>query len=363
MINYKVIKINLIILLIINGPIFLPVFISNKSFKKYIKLGPKLENSLGKQIYSRYRDIVQYNEKCFKKDYLFAISPKRNSSCEHESIEFQTSLYFGDYGNRTSKKIKRFNKKSELVIIGDSHAMGFGVKNEETFSHYLSSKNVPNLNLAVSGYSTFLELKRLEDFSAKNSQFYKNIRTIVIQYCDNDLNSNRYYQIKSNKFNIKNIDRYHNLIDKRSEKIIWEFGENNLYEDRQKALGSIIIFYQYYFNKVKSFARLFLSNFIDKYKFIPENEANHADPFFKVLERFPSLLKDKNIIILISSSWGKDDKIIEKQFKEASKKYSIGNDIKVLEPNLSQIDYFMADEHLNKEGHQKLGIELLKIIN
>ena len=43
MINYKVIKINLIILVIINGPIFLPVFISNKSFKKYIKLGPSLK--------------------------------------------------------------------------------------------------------------------------------------------------------------------------------------------------------------------------------------------------------------------------------------------------------------------------------
>lgn len=364
MINYKILRINLIILLVINLPLFLPVLISSKSLNRYLKLGPKLEKvTLGKKIYSSFRDIVQFNEECFKKDNIYAVSPKKYSSCSHESIEFQTSLYFGEFGNRTNWDLDRTTKKPSLLIIGDSHAMGFGVNYEDTFSYYLASRNLNNLNLAVSGYSTFMELKRLEDFSRSNPNLYKDINTIVIQYCENDLNPNIFYQDKNNDLIVKDIEIYHNHMDNRSKKAKWKFGENNIYKDVNKTFSSINIFYKYQYDKFKSFFKLILSNFIKKYQSTPRNQRNHADPFFKVLERFPYLLEDKKIIILISSSWGNLNKTLENQFKKASKKYPIAKEIKVLDSNLGHLDYFIADEHLNKVGHEKLGILLLKMIN
>jgi hypothetical protein len=78
----------------------------------------------------------------------------------------------------------------EIVVVGDSQAMGWGVSQDLTFSSLLENAlGKPILNAAISSYGTARELKILERIDLSNLKF------LIIQYSDNDYRENRtYYQ-------------------------------------------------------------------------------------------------------------------------------------------------------------------------
>ena len=82
-----------------------------------------------------------------------------NGTCKFDDIEFNTTLNFTDEGRNTGPK----PDGTGIAVIGDSHAMGWGVDDLETFSAHLQrlSKR-PVYNLAVASYGTSRELIRLE---------------------------------------------------------------------------------------------------------------------------------------------------------------------------------------------------------
>ena len=55
-----------------------------------------------------------------------------------------------------------FTKRPGIAVLGDSHAMGWGVNDDETFSAVLEKKiDKPVYNLAVSGYGTIREFNKI----------------------------------------------------------------------------------------------------------------------------------------------------------------------------------------------------------
>ncbi len=146
------------------------------------------------------REIWQSNEQCieFDKDLVFV--PKK-TSCKLKNVEFNTTLTFDEYG-RYSEHPKN-STNDGIVVLGDSHAMGWGVNDNDTFAALLEKKiNKPVYNLAVSGYGTPRELIRLE-----KSNLIDKVDTIIIQYCYNDYGENKNFRINEEdvakqKFNI-----------------------------------------------------------------------------------------------------------------------------------------------------------------
>ena len=75
--------------------------------------------------------IWQANPDCIEFDDKIIFKPKE-TTCEFNNLEFKTSLTFDENG-RYSDNYRDITKKS-VVVLGDSHAMGWGVNDNETFN-------------------------------------------------------------------------------------------------------------------------------------------------------------------------------------------------------------------------------------
>jgi len=105
-----------------------------------------------------------------------------NRTCQFDDIEFKTTLSFTDEGRNTGAK----PAGKGIAVIGDSHAMGWGVNDDETFAARLQKlTGRPVYNLAVASYGSARELIRLEKSAVRDK-----VDTIILQYCNNDKSEN-----------------------------------------------------------------------------------------------------------------------------------------------------------------------------
>ena len=283
--------------------------------------------SIQKKIYFRgYRDILHYNANCIKFDKNLLYKPK-SGVCNFKNAEFDTNLTFNEFlriheGNNTEKI-----KKTDLVVLGDSIAMGWGVNDNETFSYHLQKLlNQRVYNMGVSSYGTVREIKRL-----KQSPYYEDIETIVIQYHRNDMFEN--IKLKINKD--YNLD---------------EYNKNFNYEKINNSnLGFIL-------RNFKSAIRLFFSDIID-FLFKEENlelmnfswDKEHLEPVIKKNID----LKDKRVIVVVPiPPW-------QKLFNFPK----VNEEIEYLLIKLNKEHFFVIDDHPNMFGHREIAEKIYSYLN
>ncbi len=125
----------------------------------------------------------------FDRELLYKPRP---GTCEFRNVEFNTTLHFDERGYRKSASPRAApdaTARPRLVMLGDSHTMGWGVEDDETFASLLASEfGYPTVNLGVSSYGTARELRRLEHYVELRPD-----DVIVLQYSDNDLPENRHF--------------------------------------------------------------------------------------------------------------------------------------------------------------------------
>jgi hypothetical protein len=103
-------------------------------------------------------------------------------TCTFDDIEFKTTLTFTAEGRETGPK----PAGAGIAVIGDSHAMGWGANDEETFAAQLQAlSGRPVYNLGVASYGTARELIRLQ-----KSGVLDKVDTVILQYCNNDKSEN-----------------------------------------------------------------------------------------------------------------------------------------------------------------------------
>ena len=118
---------------------------------------------------------------CIKPDPDLIYVPS-HGTCAFDDIEFKTTLTFSAEGRDTGPK----PAGAGIAVIGDSHAMGWGVNDTETFAAQLQAlSGRPVYNLGVASYGTTRELIRLQ-----KSGVLDKVDTIVLQYCNNDMREN-----------------------------------------------------------------------------------------------------------------------------------------------------------------------------
>lgn len=108
----------------------------------------------------------------------------------------------------------------DIVVVGDSFAMGEGVGHDETFARQLEAlTGLKVLNLGVSSYATYREMKMLERVDLSR------VKVVVVQYCPNDVGENRYYYDKGNKLPITPRDRFEQAAKASLETRGYHFGD------------------------------------------------------------------------------------------------------------------------------------------
>ncbi len=283
--------------------------------------------SIQKKIYFEgYRNIWQYNNNCTSYDKNLLYRPK-SGECEFNNPEFKTKLKFDNFKRINVESNKEISLNDYILVLGDSVAMGWGVNDDETFSHYLEKKlDKKVLNLAVSSYGTVREIKRL-----KMSPYYEESKDIIIQYHPNDLGENK--ELNINKVYSKND--FDKIFENQKLK------KNNI----QVILGTF-----------KSSLRLFFSDIIDKV--FREKNLELIDfkidqkYLEKVLEENLNIQEKRVIIALIVQPW---QKVLNFPNKSDKLEYVL---IK-----LDKSQFFTIDDHPNSLGHMKIADELVKYFN
>jgi len=270
------------------------------------------------------RNIWQAQPDCVVFDPEVIYKPK-HGVCHFDNVEFRTVLNFSAEGRYTGDK----PAGKGIAVLGDSHAMGWGVGDEETFSAELQRlSGRPVYNLAVSSYGTVRELMWME-----KSGLLDTVDAIIIQYCDNDLEENVGFVPPSPQDAKK---EFATITQARGASLSSELKLLNK--------GYWLTF------------RIPLS--LLKIRLLPEPPKDFLPHYQPVVDAFSQheALKAKRIIIFYSNAKGGKFRAFP-----AGKARQLPN-VEFVDLNLERDDYYRIDDHLTSAGHNKVAQRLYELI-
>lgn len=271
------------------------------------------------------RNIWQNQPGCAVFDEQLIYRP-RTGACAFRNAEFDTVMNFSG-GVRLQKPLA--GSRPGIAVVGDSHAMGWGVNDDETFSALLQERlGRPVHNLAVSSYGTPRELIALEV-----SGLLDKVDTVVIPYSDNDIDENRHFRPASGA---ENRDKFAQVTHRSPASLSQQMPF--LYAGFRYAL------------KVPFAGIKALWRGEPTLDFSP-----HHQPLVAAIGRHDAL-KGKNVIVFYSNSGGK-------RFRH----FPAGADpilphVRFADLGIGRENYFALDDHLTANGHRYVAARLAEII-
>lgn len=269
-----------------------------------------------------YRKIWQTQKECIEFDINLIFRPAIGK-CIFKNVEFSTELNFDHKGRITKNSL--IENKNGIAIIGDSHAMGWGVNDDETFAALLEKKlNKKIYNLAVSGFATKRELERL-----KISNLLEKVDIVIIQYSNNDYHEN-----------LSSINKINSIDDNKKKFSQLVSAEMSFFERLRKGIRySFVIPLHLIKNK---------KNYLDWYQ--------HEESFYAIIKEY-NFLNKKELIVIYSNG-------MDQNFKNFPNRISAKfSNLKYINIPYSKDDFFLVDGHLNIKGHKKIADILYKLIN
>lgn len=293
-------------------------------------------------IYTRTtRNVWQYQKQCISADPDLIYVPP-TGSCEFSNMEFDTVLNFDRNGrfvpDRAVNGPDATDTRPGIAVLGDSHAMGWGVNDGDTFANVLQSgTDKPVFNLAVSSYGTQRELRRL-----MLSPVLDRVDTVIIQYCDNDLGENTAkidFEDEAKKFAA--------TLENRVEPSARTIGNHLAAILTTHALRKALTLP---FRPLREVFRKALGR--NGKDFSPHFEALQS-----VLSDYESTLVGKKVIIFYSNAHGNRFDNFEKFTIDGL------DDVTLVDLAIPRNKYFAVDDHLTTDGHRFVGEKLLELIN
>jgi hypothetical protein len=156
------------------------------------------------QVYRHFnRSLIQFDPQCARYDAGLAYTLKPGE-CTFANIEFRNRYRANSAGLRDEEAAL---DAPDVIVIGDSHSMGWGVDQEQALPQVLGRKTGRKvLNGAVSSYGTVREMLMLDRLNTSH------LRVLVVQYSDNDLPENRTFREKGNYLPIMRQEQYDTVV-------------------------------------------------------------------------------------------------------------------------------------------------------
>jgi hypothetical protein len=167
-------------------------------------LTPTPLRRLVQQVYRHFnRSLIQFDPHCARYDagVSYTLQP---GTCTFENIEFRNTYRINKAGLRADDASL---DGPDVIVVGDSHAMGWGVEQDEALPQLLARKTgLKVLNAAVSSYGTAREMLML------NRLDISRLRVLVVQYSDNDLLENRAFERAGGRLPIMSEAQYRGIV-------------------------------------------------------------------------------------------------------------------------------------------------------
>jgi hypothetical protein len=227
-----------------------------------------------------------------------------------------------------------------IAVIGDSHTMGWGVQDEETYAAELQRlSNRPVFNLGVASYGTVRELMRLE-----KSGMLDRVDTVILQYCADDLKENRVNRINSAA---ENREKFNKITTGK-------MSTSRLLRMFLKAYGYA---FSFPFKRTRATADKTTPAKAAAAKApaaqAPDDFLSHYQQLMAVLEKHPGL-KDKRVLIFYNNGHG-----------QRFQSFPNGKDKRLPNVEFVNIDidssgYYRLDDHMTPAGHKTTAQHLFK---
>ena len=288
------------------------------------------------------RDIIQFNPNSgrYDSDLFYTLIPGKKFA--FNNLEFHTDYHTNSKGLRDDEMSL---EKPEVIVLGDSYGMGWGVQQNVTFADQLekmTGKKV--LNAAISSHGTARELRNLYRLDTSN------LRYLIIQYCENDIYENKPFVMDGYELPISSVDTY----DKAVQTQYW----SKLYFPGKRFTTLTRTYIQSHFNVIgqKIFPKP-AAQLKDTNEATPEEKARYfLDILYNSSLNFEKL---KVLVININSLAMNDDQFVEKA-KSLKHQFKYEQRFKtnlLLIPSsriFNTEDYYILDPHLRPSGHKKI---------
>lgn len=287
-----------------------------------------------KDYYTSYhRNIIQY-EPYARYDSAFFYSFRQKAAFSFGNVEFNNSYSINNVSMRDDDSSAI---QPNVICLGDSYGLGWGVKQTESFPYLLKqSTGKKVLNASMSSYGTARELKRLSTLDTSA------LRYIVIQYCRNDADENQafnkhgYLPISSEQSYQQQVETYH-----------WQ---------RRYFPGkySITILYNYF----KANLRRVVKGDGTPYYLSLDPKAS-AELFLKVVNSYAPYLQNRKIILIDLNDFDElDSQFLSSvnAFLNTAPYSNIKTSFVTLDVKntLSREDSYILDAHIKASGHRKI---------
>ncbi|HCC48794.1 MAG TPA: hypothetical protein DEQ38_11865 [Elusimicrobia bacterium] len=329
--------------LLVSAAIFAAVFEAAVSFLMLRGLTPGAPDALlaffrGYYWASPYRHYLQFDPECAVYDARVFYRLK-TGACFHSGARFRNHYSINSLGTRDDELSL---VAPEIVTLGDSHTMGWGVAQEDSYPQLLERRTGRRvLNMGVSSFGTARELEFLMRADLRG------LRYLVIQYNDNDLEENLAYLSRKRRPGLRPEEDWKSL----SEQV-----------------GSSGYFPGAHLARMAVFAR---ENFKGRRKTPEAGPVTHAWAFMSVLGKFldrPELRGVKVLVFSVNNSHGggsaprfRLDGAL-KPLLSAGKFSRFAGRVTVLSAG-AELDEpacrHLIDNHINAEGHRRAAGALL----
>ena len=307
-----------------------------------------LPRELLTSIYLReLRNVIQLMPECSQYDSYVSYTLKPGE-CRFKNLEFDTQYEINSAGFRDDELSLT---SPEVVVLGDSFAMGWGVEQQETFVQIIENETgLRTLNAAISSFGTAREFRVLEQLDLSAAKY------LVVQYMENDYQENQAF---------------------------YEVGDLNIYspEDRENVIRKLVPRAEYFFGKYTVTAVLYSWHYFRRDKmFRPEDVdrpdeavarsgAAEVDAFLNVLQSSHTDLSSLRVIIFEIGPSNRNDTDFVDGLREQLRSnfdqnvHSKGLIVLDLSRVLEEDHYFYLDEHINAKGHRAVAEQLIEVLN
>jgi len=189
---------------IVAGTVLEAFFVLMLNAPRLTAASPAPVRKLIQQVYRHFdRKLIQFDPNCARYDPNLAYTLKPGV-CTFENREFSTVVSVNRLGVRDDE---RSLDAPDVVVVGDSHAMGWGVDQDKTIARVVARRSgLKVLDAALSSYGTVREMRMLDRVDTSR------MKVLMIQYSDNDMPENRTFRQDGDHLPIMSEAQYQNIV-------------------------------------------------------------------------------------------------------------------------------------------------------
>ncbi len=322
---------------------------------------PYFKSTVTSVYFSRDRNILQFMPECARYDdeLAYTLKPGEFDFCNREYCNHYSVNSMGLRDDEASLH------QPELIVLGDSYALGWGVEQGETFEQIIEKQTGRKaLNAGVSSYGTAREVLLLNRLDTTRLKY------LVIQYSENDFLENQDYAArnfhldKMTKEEYEGECRKHASVSRKYFPLMFTtFFAREIKKKFEEKFSRKI---QDTDESVRSLPAA-LSK-MDSQNISSPDSGNVQAPklFLEILSH--SQARNVPAVVLNLSHHTLDTRsfIQHLDLLKESGDYSLFiRKMKLIDASsfLDKNDYYIIDDHLNASGHRKVADAIMKAIN